>query len=427
MEVHRDESPRFFMEYSLSLKQKGSMKNRVGRSLLVKLTLLLAASCGVSEVGDFEKDEYNGVWTGPSIESPSLGNSVTLVTAFDYPDGYDWVSDPDKGVVKCSLVVYADSRLILKVPVGDQYRVSSDPDMHRIIDGHLYTDFTTDSETVIKKDGKPCVSFPGRESVTSMVVKGDSLHTLGQKRDGKGFAYRINGQVVLERSTGYAFGRLTEDGEDVCFAFVEPIESADGTLERYYCFKEGKVIQAALREDVRKVWDVMVHRGRVFCLASLTGVPEPVVVSDISLEALPMPYDTEMLAGQFFSAGNVLGTEMILRSDAGLSSAIWMQNRLSYKFDSGMTVASIWSGEEGVACVVNAVSGNAAVYRMGEYLALPEGYAGLGSSPIDMIDGILTIGLSSLSGERPMVWRDGEVEEVDVNGYICNVSSVSQP
>jgi hypothetical protein len=43
-----------------------------------------------------------------------------------------------------------------------------------------------------------------------------------------------------------------------------------------------------------------------------------------------------------------------------------------------------------------------------------------------MIDGILTVGLSSLSGERPVVWRDGRTEELDVNGYICNVSSISR-
>lgn len=424
MEVLRDESPRFFMEYSLSLKQKWNMKNRVGRSLSAMFTALAAASCGVSEIGDFEKDEYNGVWTGPSIESPSLGNSVTLVTAFDYPDGYDWVSDPDKGFVKCSLVVYADSRLILKVPVGDRYCVSSDPDTHRMIDGHLYTDYATEHETVIKKDGKPCLSYQGRESVVDMVLKGDSLHTLGQKRNGRGFSYRINGEVVLERDAGYAFGRLTLDGDDVCLAFAEPVNSVEGGLERYYCLREGRVFQTAMREDIRKVWDVIVHDGKVYYLATLTGVFGPAVVSESAIDALPMPYGKEMVAGQFFSAGSTLGTEMVLGSAAGLSSAIWLGNRLLHSFDSGMTVASIWSGEDAVACVVGGISGGSSVFRMGDCLEMPEGYAALGGAPIDVIDGILTIGLSSVSGHRPLIWRDGDVEEIDVNGYICTVSSM---
>ena len=51
---------------------------------------------------------------------------------------------------------------ILKIPVGDDYMVSDDPDMHRVLNGHLYTDFATDSETILKKDGKPLFSFDGR-------------------------------------------------------------------------------------------------------------------------------------------------------------------------------------------------------------------------------------------------------------------------
>ena len=74
--------------------------------------------------------------------------------------------------------------------------------------------------------------------------------------------------------------------------------------------------------------------------------------------------------------------------------------------------------------VPGGISGGSSAFRMGDCLEMPEGYAALGGAPIDVIEGILTIGLSSVSGHRPLIWRDGDVEEIDVNGYICTVSSM---
>ena len=255
---------------------------------------LSAVSCGVSEIGDFEKDETNGVWTAPSAGG-TASHSVVYVTAFDYPDDYDWVHNPEKGSVRCSLVVFADSKPQMKIPVGDAYHVSDDPDMHRVIDGHVYTDFATDSETILKKDGKPLFSFDGREFIVSMVEYEDSVYTLGHSRNGKGFVYRVNGRPVLERANGYTFGKLAVAEDVVCFAFAEPIGSSKDNKERYYCVRNGSVSQTALREDVKKVWDVCFHQGKVHCLASLTGVQEPVVISDSGLEALSMPSFTPLM------------------------------------------------------------------------------------------------------------------------------------
>lgn len=394
----------------------------------VALVGFAAVACGLSEIGSFEMDDKNGIWTGPSAGGPVLSQSITYVTAFDYPEGYDWRSDSEKGCVRCSLTVFASGRAILKIPVGDIYNVSSDPDMHRMIDGHLYTDYATDSETVIKKDGKPFITFKGRESIAAMHVRGDSLHTLGQKRDGRGFSYRVDGEVILERNIGYAFPNLMVDDSGISFAFAEPITSSADGIERYYIYHNATVSQVALREDVKKVWDVTVHCGEVFYLASLIGIEEPVVVTDKSLEALTLPFETSLVAGQFFSAGDELCVEMILSSGAALSSALWRQNRLYWYSNQGMTVSSIWAGKEGIACVLNPTSQDkgSAVFRMGEYELLPEGYTAIGSSPIVVSNGILTVGLSSLSGSKPILWMDGEIDELDVNGYICTVSSVSR-
>lgn len=390
--------------------------------------MLSVVSCGVSEIGEFAKDEGNGIWTGPPTGGSSSSRSITFVTAFDYPDGYDWRYNPEKGSVKCSLVVYANGKPSLKVPVGDIYCVSDDPDMHRVAEGHLYTDYATEDQTIIKKDGKPYLTYEGRESILDMVVRKDSLYTLGHRRDGRGFSLRLNGEVLLERDRGYTFGKLSLVGDDVCFAFVEPVQTTGERLERYYYYADGTIVQTALREDIKKVWDVGFHLGKVRILASLTGISDPVILSDSGIYTLPLPYATSPVSGRIFSVGEQLGAEVILSSKAGLSSVLWLDNQLYRNFGGRQTVSAIWTGEEGVACVLNArtASTPGTIFRMGESFALPLGLSSQGTSAINMADGILTIGLSSVSGLKPVLWKDGETQELDVNGYICTVSSATQ-
>lgn len=417
----------FFVVFAFFESKKIHMNKIAGKFIQMVLALSVV-SCGVSEIGDFVKDEANGIWTGPSSGGSSASRSITYVTAFDYPDGYDWRNNPEKGSVRCSLVVFANGMPVLKVPVGNAYNVSDDLDMHRVINGHLYTDFTTDNETVIKKDGKPYLSFEGRESITSMIVQSDSVYTLGQKRNGKGFSYRANGRVVLERDKGYTFGRLVSVDDDICFAFAEPIETSGERLQRYYCFMNGSVVQTALREDIKEVWDIGFHDGEVCVLTSLTGVSDPVMIKGKEMYTLPLPYGATIMSGQLFSVGNQLGVEMMLSSRSGLFSTLWLSNKIYRSFVDMKTVSSMWSGDEGVACVLNGRTASvcSSVFRMGEYFELPSGFSCQGNSIIDLTDGILTVGLSSLSGSKPIIWKDGKIEELDVNGYICTVSSVAQ-
>ena len=219
------------------------MKQKIWCAWLGVVICFSAASCGIKELGKVESDQTNGVWNGPAGSESVSGQNVTYVSAFDYPDGYDWRSDPERGTVRCSLVVFREGLPILKIPVGNEYNVSPDPDMHRIIDGHLYTDFSTASETIVKKDGKPLFSYPWPEMICDFVVDNDDVYTLGHSRLGEGFTYRVNGEVVLERTSGYTFERIVLDESSVCIAFAEPIFSTEGTVERYYIMKDGKVSQ----------------------------------------------------------------------------------------------------------------------------------------------------------------------------------------
>ena len=162
------------------------------RIFLLILFLVSLFSCGIEEIGGDSDKAGGSKWGGMTgSHSGSISEkSICYMTALDYQKGYDWRADPAEGDVKCSIVVYADGVPVMKVPVGAEYETSGDPDMHRIIDGHLYTDYSTDAETIIKRDGKTLFGYDGRESLRGMEVVDDDVYTLGQNRDGDGFSFR---------------------------------------------------------------------------------------------------------------------------------------------------------------------------------------------------------------------------------------------
>lgn len=388
---------------------------------------ILASSCGIEEVGRGKRPDGSDGWRNPSfsIDTSATARKVCFLTALDYPDGYDWKADPGTGSVKCSLVVYADGVPAMKIPVGNEYHVSSDPDMHRVIKGDLYTDFSTDDETIIKKNGKEIFRYSGREMLMGMAVSGKDVFTLGKPRQGSGFAYRKNGETIIERSSGWVFPRLRNERDSISFAFCENIESAGGVIGRYYHVMNGRISQIAVREDLKKVWDVICHEGQVCYIASLTGVRSPVLIRESGYKAMDIPEGMEMIDCRLVPAGKVIGIESVCSMNGrSLTSGLWKDGSLYHMFPSGVTAGGICAEEDGICCTLHSglAPGKDMIFRCGETFAVPEGYAVMGDSPIGMMEGILNVGLSSLSGGKPMIWKDGKTQELDINGCICTLT-----
>ncbi len=389
--------------------------------LVIGLAALAVLSCGVEEVGGRPDGNREDVWTGPGMNMGS--KEVCYITCFDYPQGYDWRTDPEKGSVKCSLVVFADGLPMMKVPVGDAYEVSPDPDMHRMIDGHLYTDYCTGEETVIKRDGKTVLRYKGSENICGMTEENDTIHTLGHPRQGDGFVYRKNGEVILERSSGRTFGRLHRDGGRICFAFIEPVLSENETIERYYHCADGEVTQTALRDDVKKVWDVISYNGEICYIASLRGVEKPVLFLDGIMNALAMPQDAKPLSFRMMAGDEHLFWEGLVKaSDNTVASVLWLRPGQYMAFEEGMVANSCVVSGDGISCAFNPAALGGVIYRSGEEYFMPWGYTTMGTNCGAMVNGILHIGLSSMDGDQPMVWKDGVLEPLDVCGYIASVS-----
>lgn len=372
-------------------------------------------------------DVYDDAWKGPGAEiKPGGGDvikkSVWYVTGFDYPEGYDWMSDPEAGSVKCSLVVYANAVPMLKVPVGKEYQASSDPDMHRMIGGDLYTDYSTDSLTIIKKNGRHLFSYPGREMIVSMHVDSTGVYTLGQARSGSGLSFRRDGELVYGNLKGYVIGHLS--AAECSFAFAEKIFGVGTEVERYYFYNDGEVSQIGVRDDVSKILDVTVIRGEVHYLALLAGVKFPVHVGPDESNMLDFPYGAKSWSCRFLDCDDDVIIEGMYENLAGqMASRIWRNDAVDTSYPVGMTMWIPYVSYGGVSGVlVHEQTGQQKICRMGEIYDMPVGYTVMGAAPLAMVDGILYVGMTSIDGGSPAVWQDGEIRKLNFNGYIASVS-----
>lgn len=389
----------------------------------------VCVSCGLQEIGGGAGAE-DEVWNGPgsSVAGPGQGSGkkVWYAVGVDYPAGYDWISDVEKGSVRCSLVVFANGVPMLKIPVGDDHEISADPDMHRMIGGSLYTDFSTSDRTVVKKDGKFLFEYPAREAIVDAAAAGDDLYTLGQSRTGKGFAFRRNGEVLLERSSGYAFPDVfpCESG-GYAFAFCETVDSQKEPVERYYLYADGKVSQVAVREDIRKVWDVVLHDGKVCCVATLTGITGPVLIAGDEMTVLEMPVSSRMEGCRFVCGERLYIEGLVSPKGKAMYSVLWEGANIVKAFGPGYAVSGVGAWGDALSCVLNSPMRlmDGIIYRCGESIKMPRGYMSMGGKTLEMIDGILYVGLTSTDGDGAAVWIDGDMKPLKINGFISNMSS----
>ena len=229
------------------LGQKKDMRKLIGTLGLA----LLAAACirdplfpgtprSSHEPGTGRRTDSTGTDTRPPEEHVWL-------TAVRFPDGFAWDLDTCAVDGEVWIDLYRDGEMVRSQPAG----ASVHPDMHRYTGGHLYTDWSTDTETVLSRDGAELFRFEGREAIRGFLVREDGIHTLGQDRDGSGFTYRIDGRTLYRCETGAvlggpdapgaAGGALTEFGEDVFYVCCLPSERGKEyhvmrNAERYQSF-----------------------------------------------------------------------------------------------------------------------------------------------------------------------------------------------
>ena len=251
------------------------MRSTIG---LIGLTLL-AAACTRAPLFPGTPRYTHEPPTGRHRADSSAADDVVppgehiYLTAVRFPDGYAWQEDTCAVDGPVWIDLYRDGTLVRSVPADG----SVHPDMHRFMGGHLYTDCSSGTETVISRDGVELFRFEGREALRGFLVREDGVHTLGQDRDGDGFTYRVDGRIVFRSETGVILGRpdepgvpggaLAEYGDNVCYTCRLPSERGpqyrvmlggeqlyslpDGDGVRAFGFPNGK--QCRIQVDVRRI------------------------------------------------------------------------------------------------------------------------------------------------------------------------------
>ena len=373
-------------------------------------------SCGLVEVNPGQNNDADKIWHGPSV-----GSDVPACwsTAFIYPSGLDWRGNGDCD--DCTLAVYADLTPVLKVKAGKDYEISSDPERHRVISGHLYTDFSDGETTVVRKDGKEVYRYAGSEKIVRMLVKDDSLHTLCVSSADQGFRYRIDGKLVLERASGKVFRWLVLSDEGVVFFFSNPVKESSGVTERHYMSVDGVVINIDFGNDVKKVWDIKLIDGQICAVLALTGRDE--LVLSKGGERTTLKGVRDVLTACFLDSDGLCVNVRYMDVAYGQTSVFWNGERGWSRFYAGRTASAAYMSDNGLSVVYDAADESfyGAIICRNIYNAMPSGYSVRGLSPMVDMGDALYLGLSSDDG--PVVWIDGKIHPLRINGYIARMSS----
>lgn len=339
--------------------------------------LLLAQSCmnkeektGKSHLEAFP-DRYREIRRDGGGGAPAHAKFDTsvFVTAVSFPDDYDWRRDTSLGNVRGSIELYRDGEKVLSIPAGAGSRARLDPDLHHLMDGHLYTESCTDGETVIGRDGEELFSYPGREFLCGLLVEDGDVYTLGQNRSGSGFSLRCNGIEIFSRKDGsiaahmsdnpeYPTGALYRDGGHLYFSYCESLPVGDGKV--WYIVEDGEETPVENLET-GGMYDIRIRNGSMKI--------EPIGQS--SLRYWTYSDGKWSASVNIFSDGQV-----IVFAPSGTSGANYLRPSLFFSFRN--------------ACL------------SGQHF-----YIGINPSE---------------PGHGPYLWMDGEtVFQPDINGYITAV------
>ncbi len=411
--------------------------NRLIMGRLEKVFGLMAFSASVMLTTMCVKgEEILGVQPPPDSqteepEPPVKVRDTLYVTGVEYPDGYDWYQDSEYGEVRCFIFLEKEGKKILRVPVGYEYETASDVDMHRCFDGHLYTDFSSDTETVVKKDGKEIFRYSGREMIVSFYVSEGNVYTLGVSRSGdSGLSLRINGQKEAFYETGYLISGFHEGKGGVSFAFAcESSDSVSGC--EYFFYSGGRVEKFAGEPDVLRVLDARMYEGELYYIAEYQSISG----TEYYCFCGGKPFMLDIRGGDYVEYARLMLSEssvnvaLVCRdsSKGTRQYTVCGSNGFRYGFDGGVIPWFSMISGSSIYDVVN-TSGSAfpemvlcldgeRKYSFGRNRSI------IASESAAVVRGRLYFAFSgSVWPRRPYMSVDGKYEDGGFNGYYSSVS-----
>ena len=364
----------------------------------------------------------NGRRADSTATGAAAGEHVYL-TAVRFPDGYAWDLDTCAVDGAVWIDLYRDGERVRSVPAG----ASVHPDMHRYAGGHLYLDWSTDTETVVSRDGWELFRFDGREAFRGFLVLEDGVHTLGQDRDGDGFTYRIDGRVVYRSETGVVLGgldapgapggALTVFGEDVYY--LCRLSSEQG--KEYHVMRNAERFRSFPASDGTR--DLLFARGRLARIWSKSRSGSYLEVDgqatrlglgagESCLWSRLVPWEDDIVA-------------LVCARSAGGGKRYYLQTAGGKTFTplSGETVSDVLAGGKRMGWTVTDGRGDLLRVRWSDG-AVTEGTGGyLASGRCALVrDGRLLLALTGRDGAPNRFQEDGVHTAIPFNGYFTSVT-----
>lgn len=337
-----------------------------------------------------------------TVPSESGPDTTLYFTTVSFPEDYDWQRDSAWGAVSFRITLYKDFEPVLSI-LSDTCRfIRPDPDLHHIIDGHLYTECTLGGSTVIACDGLEVLRLPGKELLRGLYPDDGGLYSLSQPRDGGGFSLRRDGEVIFMSGSGQLFGSMTD-----------PSYGPGGALYRdrgsiRFCFREGN--------GSGMQYYSYTPDGDAVALNAPTGT-----VNDMKSVSGMAVFATERAGSSSIEDSRVLPT--------GTAKAVisgWIDGKFTGTVrEDGSGAREISPVKAAVHSPETAVSdegGMITLWKGGDAVFVSDGACFFFPGCLSVSGDSYALGLTGRgSGPRPYMVRNGRTVPVDVYGYIGDV------
>ena len=345
--------------------------------------------------------------------------SAVWQTALSFPDSVAW---RDGDLRDAMLLLFKNGRLQARIPAGDR----PDAGRHRFAGGHLWSDSTDGFRTTLSCDGEERFSYDGEERLQGFLVVNGEVHTLGQRPDGNGFSYRINGAEVFSSPSGTVLGwsadpdreggALFRDSSRVYYTYGIPVRTGNDLVWEYQVMQGSQVYKSLPAMPPGQLLDVRVHGGQVYrleqrlsglCLVNGESVKAINGLNASTLRSCKLLPDGERILVKGSSV-NARGRSCWYR-DGDVVLAEFSSSRLLAFYYDGTISASLEEDGNGfvAGCRADTLS-----------LQFPQGTYQLSAQRCAQLkEGIFSVALSAASGKEQLVILEEGPVKLYFNGY----------
>lgn len=392
------------------------------KTLPVLLVVLLCAACH----HDLFSTHFRPGGGRPPKRPPSpvlLPEGMAVwATAVSFHDTTDWRAGETGGA---GILLFKNGVRVDSLPAEDCFQ----PGQHRFREGHLWTSATDGEKTFIRRDGVSWLSFEGEESLSGFLIQSGRIHTLGQ-RPGGGFCYRIDGKAVYSSAQGLVLGSgddpdweggaLTSDEGVVCYTVGLAQQSADTPVWEYRLMRGNDIWKVITPPAGARLFDVRVCGG--VCYRLELRYDRYCLIAGEEVRVLQARGEQGEL--KLVPAGS--GIAATGNSLLGPARMGWVEEAdgryQQYLHLGGGKLRLLLEGDVLTALLFNP-EGCLSEVRIGSRSeSFTEGKYRLQNDRCALFrDGVLSLALTAVEGDRHCLWMGGGEQDLHFNGYFTGI------